>query len=217
MVYLLSFETHFSSCLYRLLIYLWLYRLNTLENSIKFFHWLSDSKPCSYYILILEFSWSTLCQWPITCIQFLFLCILKYQVHWNRHLSPDVVKKCWSRVTSSLELKQKQVRWITPQLTLPLFILSSKGMRFLLLFYHVGYSFQSPDTTSQKLCSLMLKMVSYKATELKFQFSYLRSVWTRVMLFRNRDHWNISGSLLCRDQLCKNYGMKKRMFVPWSR
>lgn len=126
-------------------------------------------------------------------------------------------KKCWSKVTSRLELKQKQVQWITPQLALTLFILSSKGVRFLpLLLHHVEYSFRSPDTTSQKLCSLMLNMESYKATGLKFQFSYLRAVWNQFMLPRNRNHWN-TGSLLCRDQLYKNYGMRQRMFIPWGR
>lgn len=56
---------------------------------------------------------------------------------------------------------------ITSQLTLTLFTLSSKRVRFLPhLPYHVGYSFQFPDTDSEMLCSLMPETANYKAVRL---------------------------------------------------
>lgn len=148
MVWLFSFETSFSSCfILTSSIFMILYRLNTLEYSIKF-HWLPDSKLFSCYIPILEFSWFTLWNWLTAVFYLYFPASWSNQVHWNRHLS-WYGKKCWVWLTFRLELKQKQVPLTTPQSTLILFTLPSKGLRFLPhLLYHVGYSFRFPDTMS---------------------------------------------------------------------
>lgn len=110
---------HFSSCFIltaSILMTLYGWKI-PWGYSVKF-HWLSTSRLFSWYILILDLSWSSPWNWPT---QVVFN--VSSPATWDTEFtgtdkSPTQCdRKYCSLVISRLELKQKQMQLITPQLT----------------------------------------------------------------------------------------------------